>query len=89
MVMHAGLQWDYHFKCVFIEVYQSKTSKMKLISFIVGRDRHSCWFLAYADYMIGATSNAIYSPDEPAWLIPELQTTAYPGTFGPSRTFVC
>lgn len=89
MVMHAGLQWDCHFKCVFVEVFQSKTSKMKLMAFIVGRDRHSCWFLAFADYMIGTTSNPIYSPDEPAWLISELQTTAFPGTFGPSRTFVC
>jgi hypothetical protein len=35
--------WDALFNCVFVEIYQFKPGKMKIVPFIVGTTRHLCW----------------------------------------------
>ena len=38
--------WDALFNCVFVEIYQFKPGKMKIVPFIVGTTRHLCWYPA-------------------------------------------
>ena len=40
------LEWDDEFNCVFVVIKESKLSKIKLIAFAAGVDRHCCFFLA-------------------------------------------
>ena len=75
-----GLKWDSHFKHVFGEVPQSKGSKVKLVAFGAGVDRHADWFLALADYLVCQPDRVVYSEDHPSWLFPRLQKTSSPGT---------
>ena len=39
-----SLAWDHHFKCMFADSMQQKTSKSKVIALVVGRTRHNCFF---------------------------------------------
>lgn len=71
------MEWDPEFEAVFTEVLQSKVGRFKLIAFVAGADRHMCFFLALADYMISRPP-PIYNSDTPAWLIPELHVTSTP-----------
>ena len=73
-----GVEWDILFEACFMEVYQAKTSKMKLICLCCGADRHSCWFLDMADY-IASNPIPVYHATQPAWLFPSLQGIASPG----------
>ena len=75
-----GLKWDPHFKHAFGEVPQPKGSKIKLVAFGAGVDRHADWFLALGDYLICQPDRAIYSEDKAAWVFPKLQRTSSPGT---------
>ena len=72
-----GMEWDEEFQCVFVEVYQIKVCKMKLICFVAGIDRFCCWFLAFGDYLSirPQQSERLQDPDAAAWLIPELHST--------------
>ena len=74
-----GFEYDDHFKCVFGEVFQVKVTKMKLVAFMAGADRHCDWNLDMADYL---ASNVVpvYNASEPTWVFPCLQGTGYPGT---------
>ena len=73
-----GLQWDPEFEGTFAEIRQSKTSKLKLIIYVAGADRFSCWYLALGDFL------ALHAPanwaEGDAWLIPELHKNKCPGT---------
>lgn len=66
-----GLQWDDEFDCVFVEIIQTKSVKVKLIAFVAGTDRHCCFFLFLADFLT-LHAPSIYNDDKPAWMIPEL-----------------
>jgi hypothetical protein len=46
-----SMRWDPHFKCVFMELQQSKPSRVKTAVFVAGSSRHCCWFLAFGDYL--------------------------------------
>ena len=48
----SGLKWDPHFKHVFVEWPQLKSSKLKLGALGAGANRHACWFLSLADYLV-------------------------------------
>ena len=75
-----GLKWDAHFGHVYGEWPQPKGSKIKLAAFGAGQDRHACWFLGLADYLVTQQDRVIYSEDEAAWVFPRLQKTKSPGT---------
>ena len=75
-----GLKWDAHFGHVYGEWLQPKGSKIKLAAFGAGQDRHACWFLGLADYLVTQQDRVIYSEDEAAWVFPRLQKTKSPGT---------
>ena len=75
-----GLKWDSHFQHVFLEWPQSKSSKLKLGALGAGADRHSCWFLAFGDYLVWQPDRVVYSEEDTAWLLPALQQTGSPGT---------
>ena len=70
-----GLKWDPHFQHIFLEWPQQKASKLKLGALGAGNHRHSCWFLAFADYLVWQPDRVTYSEDDPSWLIPALQQT--------------
>ena len=72
-----GLEWDEEMQGVFVEIIQSKVGRIKLIVFVAGADRHSCFFLHLADYM-ASRRPPVYNSDKPAWLIPELHDTSTP-----------
>lgn len=76
---YANMQWDSHFKHVFVDIVQNKPAKLKLAAFGAGATRHADWFLAFGDYLV-LQPNEIYSEDQPNWLIPRLQETSAPGT---------
>ena len=76
---YANMQWDSHFKHVFVSIVQKKSAKLKLAAFGAGATRHADWFLAFGDFLV-LQPNEIYSEDQPNWLIPRLQETSAPGT---------
>eukprot|EP00967_Tisochrysis_lutea_P077579 scaffold105411_cov33-Tisochrysis_lutea.AAC.1 len=47
-----GMEWDPFFDCVFAEIPQSKTSKVKEIALVAGADRQSCFFVDLGDYLV-------------------------------------
>ncbi|KAK3258988.1 hypothetical protein CYMTET_31993 [Cymbomonas tetramitiformis] len=71
----AGLKWDQNFKCLFSEVAQTKSTKLKLIAFAAGVDRFCDWFICFLDYFVTSETRHIYDPDRADWLIPELNYT--------------
>lgn len=73
-----GLEWDPEFQAVYATIPQSKPSKAKTIPFLAGENMHTCWFLAFGDYL-AISSPGTYSTNEPCWLIPDLHGTATPG----------
>ena len=73
-----GLKWCVHFQCVFCEIPQTKTSKVKIIAFVAGNDRHACWFLDLADYLATGALRAGLErtrseQDYVMWLFPALR----------------
>ena len=51
-VTKGGMSWDPHFKVVFAESLQSKTSKPKWIAFAAAPNRHLCFFTALGDDLV-------------------------------------
>ncbi len=74
-----GMQWDAHFRHVFMESPQPKGSKVKLVALGAGESRHSDWFLALGDYLT-LYDFPVYKEDAPNWFLPFLQETSSPGT---------
>lgn len=74
-----SLEWDFENECVFIEIVESKKSKLKLIAYVAGADRHADWFIKLGDYLV-LHEPPIYNSDEPVWLVPELHGSDSPGT---------
>jgi hypothetical protein len=52
LISYEGLKWDTLHKCIFAESPQSKPSKVKLIPFVAGIDRHADWFVDYGDHLV-------------------------------------
>lgn len=75
---HDSLRWDVEFKSLFIEILQSKTSKMKLVAFVSGANRHADLFLALGDHLTMPPEVPVYDPDAPSWILPVLQGTSSP-----------
>ena len=65
------LELDEHFKCVFVEVNQVKTTKTKKVVFSAGAHRHLYWFTAFGDRLC-SESVSDKKPDEigTTWLFP-------------------
>ena len=63
---------------LFIEILQSKTSKMKLVAFVAGANRHADFFLALGDHLTMASEVPVYDPNAPSWILPVLQGTSSP-----------
>jgi hypothetical protein len=77
-----GLRWDTHFMCMFVEVPQPKTGKLKIVAFAAGSHRHNDWFTDLGDYLtVGQMS--VWEEGEPAWVFPQLR-----GTNGASGTVI-
>ena len=74
-----GLEWDPEHQAVFTEIRQSKTSKVKMISYTCGSERHNCWFLALADYLV-LHAPPMWGAHKDAWVIPELHAHNAPGS---------
>ena len=66
------LTWDKHFMCVFAEIMQSKSTKMKLCPFVAARSRHLCFFVQYGDYLIMARKRPSSDANSINWLVPDL-----------------
>lgn len=49
---YEGVKWDPLHKSPFVECPQAKPSKVKLIPFVSGVDRHADWFIDYGDSLI-------------------------------------
>lgn len=75
------LEWDEHFKCVFVEVNQVKTTKTKKVVFSAGAQRHLCWFTAFGDRLC-SESVSDKKPDEigTTWLFSDLCDLYSPGS---------
>ena len=70
-----GLEYDTFYQCGVLEVAQTKTSKLKRISLVIGRTRRSCWFLKFADHMAMSKHRLTYNSESGGcWLFPELQS---------------
>ena len=59
----SSLEWDTGFNCIFGELLQEKTSKMKLNAFVASENRFLCFFLAFAD-VLATCPNAFKAPVE-------------------------
>ena len=70
-----GLNWEEGFKCVTMEIPQSKSGKYKVLTLVAGANRHLCWFLQFGDLLISkrGASSMIYKSGEPLWLCPSTQ----------------
>jgi len=50
-ILLDDVEWDPHYGQVFVELPQNKVSKIKLVAFVVGVDRHTCFFTALGDVL--------------------------------------
>ena len=62
---YDGLSWDSHFQMVFVEIMDSKNSKVKLIPYAAGKTRHHCWYLHLADYLALQPDRVVYAAPPP------------------------
>ena len=76
--IYDSLEWDFENEGVFIEIIDSKKSKVKLIAYVAGADRESDWFVKCGHYLT-LQKPPLYNTDEPVWLVPELHGTDSPG----------
>lgn len=58
---------------------QWKVSKVKIVPFVAGIDRHSCWFVDFADFLAASPMRPFFD-GEAAFLFPELLKVTSPGT---------
>ena len=73
-----GLCWDPFFRCVFIEVPQSKTSKVKVVPFMAGKNRYVDWYLQFADFLAVGPKD-VYDDGSP-FIFPNLAALKQPGS---------
>ena len=74
-----GLEWDPELRAVYVEIRQSKVSKLKIIAFTCGSKRTNCWFLTLGDYL-HSVRPANWTEAEDAYVFPDLHATGSPGT---------
>ena len=72
------LDWDFDAGCTEADVGQLKTSKLKLIALVSGANRHLDFYLDLGDYWTLQQQKPVYSPEDPTWLMPELQSASSP-----------
>jgi len=75
-----GLEWDPYFKCVFAQLPQLKTSKVRLVALTAGANRKCCWVLDIGDYLATKPPGHVWDCHNADWLVPELRNTDTPGT---------
>ena len=51
-----------------------------MIAYVAGADRHSCWHLGLADYLILSEDRKDYASSDGKWIFWRLQQTGSPGT---------
>ena len=80
-VTYEHLKWDPEFNCVFIDIQQVKTAKIKKVVFTAGVDRHADWFIDFGD-RLASEHRAPYTPDEyqGVWLFEELMIASSAGS---------
>ena len=69
---YEGMRWNALYKSPTIESPQLKASKLKLVIFLPGADRHSDWIIDYADNLCLDRGLTHYDPEQKTWLLPEL-----------------
>ena len=74
-----GMRWDPLYRAVEGMCPQFKVSEMKRAVFVVGENRHCCWFLALADVLAHGLLPAV-GDATPSFLHPRFQNTRTPGT---------
>jgi hypothetical protein len=74
-----GMSWDPFHETPWIDIMQTKTSKLKKIPFPAGADRQCCWFLKFGDYMTLKGKQFLHKPGEAMFLFPELQSVKSAG----------
>jgi hypothetical protein len=79
-VVVDGLEWDSYFQCVFAQVPQLKTSKVRMVALTAGVNRKCCWVTDFGDYLATRPPRHVWDPTKPDWLVPELRKTDTPGT---------
>ena len=62
--IYDSLEWDFENEGVFIEIIDSKKSKVKLIAYVAGADRESDWFVKCGHYLT-LQKPPLYNTDEP------------------------
>ena len=67
-----SLEWSPEEHCMFIQVGQSKVSKVKICAMVSGANRHICFFMDMADYL-ATTVLATYKQDVSTFLFPGMQ----------------
>lgn len=79
------MEFDANFDCAFLEVWQTKVSKVKLVALPPGATRHECFALLLGDHLcfgrpLPQDSDDRLDMDIVDWVIPELHHTRSPGT---------
>ena len=64
-----GISWDAFFKCPFVEVAQSKPSKLKLVPFMAGANSLICFF-AHLGIFLAVHGVRSYDDCAPPFLFP-------------------
>ena len=73
------LQWDADVQCVYVDVPQLKTKKVKKVAFFPGADREICWFVDFADNLCLELRTEKYDEATSSFLFSELFTRSCPG----------
>ena len=64
------IKWDTHFKCLVVQIPQSKPGKVKSIVVVGGADRHCNIFLQLAEFLM--SQHYSINHEETPWLFPTL-----------------
>ena len=62
------IKWDTHFKCLVVQIPQSKPGKVKSIVIVGGADRHCDIFLHLGEFLMSQTYSV--NREETPWLFP-------------------
>lgn len=71
-VAFTGVKWNVMHGCACLECPQPKSSKLKLIPFPAGEDRHSDWCLDYGDMLCLERGSTVWTSEKKVFMLPDL-----------------
>jgi hypothetical protein len=79
-VAYSGMKWNVMHGTLCLECPQPKGSKLKLIPFPAGIDRHADWCLDFGDMLCLERGSTVWNSEKKVFMLPDLVTEKQDGT---------